>query len=50
MQLPIADPKYPELEEVAERLKSFDCEVYRDPSARNAAAVKLALQSVLTPK
>ena len=45
VQLPIANPDYPQLETVAERLKARGCEIYRDHSARNAKAVKLAFDA-----
>ena len=36
-QMPLANRDYPQLEDIVERLQSeeYDCEVFRDPSARN---------------
>eukprot|EP00966_Prymnesium_polylepis_P167095 3862595-Prymnesium_polylepis.2 len=42
VQLPTANVDFLWLEEVAKRIRELDCEVYRDPSARNAKAIKLA--------
>ena len=44
VQLPTANTAYPQLEEVAKRLSSRGCEIYRDPSSRNCKAVALAFE------
>lgn len=42
VQLPTANVKFPELEDVAARFHKNGCEIFRDPSSRNADAIKLA--------
>ena len=40
VQLPTPKPEYPELEQFDLLFKAHDCETFRDPSSRNANAIK----------
>ena len=40
VQLPTPKPEFPELEQFDELFKKHECETFRDPSSRNAKAIK----------